>query len=216
MSAWLKFRPDRPGPRLRRAVLVAALTAVSAGRAWGSARPADTTGTGPDSSKTAAVIAAPSGEAAPDSVGRQSVRPDTAGRESVGPDSAGLTARTVPQKTETKSPRGALIRSAVLPGWGQWYNGAKWKTGLVAAGAAGLAANIIIQNRRAADSVTDDERAFYENSRNLTWWWVAGLYGLTLADAYVDAHLWHFDTGPEPGWGAFGGGVMGVRLSVSF
>ncbi|MBN2201230.1 hypothetical protein JW777_04685 [bacterium] len=211
---WLKSRPDRG--RLKSAVLVAGLAALSAGSAWGFARPADTTRTGPDSSKAAAVAAVRPGAAAPDSAGRQSVSPDTAGRESVEPDSAGLFARTAPRKTETKSPRGALIRSAVLPGWGQWYNGAKWKTGLVAAAAAGLAANIIIQNRRAADSVTEDERAFYENSRNLTWWWVAGLYGLTLADAYVDAHLWHFDTGPEPGWGAFGGGVTGVRLSVSF
>ncbi len=168
--------------------------------------PADTTGTGPDSTKAGAVIAAPPGTAAPDSAGHQSVSPDTAGRES-----AGSSGSTVPRNGESKSPRGALIRSAVLPGWGQWYNGTKWKTGLVAAGAAGLAANIIIQNRRAADSATEDERAFYENSRNLTWWWVAGLYGLTLADAYVDAHLWHFDTGPE-----LGRESVGVRLSVRF
>jgi hypothetical protein len=85
----------------------------------------------------------------------------------------------------------------------------------VAAAGIGLGANIAIQNRRAADSVTEDERVFYENSRNLTWWWIAGLYALTLADAYVDAQLWHFDTGPEPGGEAFGGGVLGVRLSVA-
>lgn len=206
MSALLKFRPDRPGPRLRLAALVAGLAAVSSGIAWGQALPADTAGTGPDSTRAAAVIAAPPGAAAPDSAGRQSVSPDSAGRES-----AGRSVRTVPLKTETKSPRGALIRSAVLPGWGQWYNGARWKTGLVTAAAAGLAANIVIQNRRAADSVTEDERAFYENSRNLTWWWVAGLYGLTLADAYVDAHLWHFDTGPELGLES-----VGIRLSVIF
>ncbi|MDM7926956.1 MAG: DUF5683 domain-containing protein, partial [bacterium] len=167
----------------------------------GRALPADTTGTGPDSTKVSAVIAVPTGEDAPGNAGWPILRPD----------SAGPSVRTVPLKTETKSPRGALIRSAVLPGWGQWYNGARWKTGLVAAAAAGLAANIVIQNRRAADSITEDERAFYENSRNLTWWWVVGLYGLTLADAYVDAHLWHFDTGPELGRGA-----TGVRLSVNF
>jgi hypothetical protein len=86
----------------------------------------------------------------------------------------------------------------------------------VAAAGIGLAANIAIQNRGAADSVTDDERAFYVNNRNLTFWWVAGLYALTLADAYVDAQLWHFDTGPEPGGEAIVGGALGVRLSVSF
>lgn len=196
--------------------MVAGLAAVCAGRAWGQANPADTTGTCPDSTRAAAVIAAPPGVAAPDSAGRPILRPDSAGHKIVSPDtagreSAGLSVRTAPLKAETKSPRGALIRSAVLPGWGQWYNGARWKTGLVAAAAAGLAANIVIQNRRAEDSVTEDERAFYENSRNLTWWWVAGLYGLTLADAYVDAHLWRFDTGPELGRGA-----AGVRLSVNF
>jgi hypothetical protein len=132
------------------------------------------------------------------------------------PDSAAPSGRIVQEKTLTKSPRGALIRSAVLPGWGQWYNGSRWKSGLVAAAGIGLGANIAFQNRRAADSATDEERAYYVNNRNLTFWWVAGLYALTLADAYVDAHLWHFDTGPEPGGEEFGGGVLGVRLSVSF
>jgi hypothetical protein len=188
LSAWQKFHPDHLGPRFGAAVLIAALAAGSQGRAYGCACTADTAGSIP----AAAVSApAPSAGAAP-------------------------SGRTVPEKAMTKSPRGALIRSAVLPGWGQWYNGAKWKTGLVAAAGIGLGADIAIQNRRAADSISDEEREFYVNNRNLAFWWVAGLYALTLADAYVDAQLWHFDTGPEPGGEPFGGAALRVRMSVSF
>jgi hypothetical protein len=222
LNAWPKSRPERRGPRLVDAVLIAALAAGSAGRAC----TADTTGNGvpqvkaaPDSAIVSSPDADPILEAARNDFRIHSGAADTT-QPAAGPvqtDGAASTGRVAKKDTiGTKSPKGAMLRSALLPGWGQWYNGSKWKCGLVIAGAAGLGVNIAVQNRRASESATDAEREYYVNNRNLAIWWLAGLYALTLVDAYVDAQLWHFDTGPEPGWGNPGGGAAGVRLSVSF
>jgi hypothetical protein len=222
LNAWPKYRPERRGGRPGAAVLIAALAACAAGRAC----TADTTAIQSSPAQTVrdgAGAVLPDADAAGVAVGNdsliQSGAADTT-RPAAGFDRSGRAASTGAagkrDTVETKSPRGAMLRSALLPGWGQWYNGSKWKCGLVIAGAAGLGANIRYQNRRASESATDEERAFYVNNRNLAVWWLAGLYALTLVDAYVDAQLWHFDTGPEQGWEDFGGGAAGVRLSVSF
>ncbi len=45
----------------------------------------------------------------------------------------------------------ALWRSAIIPGWGQFYKGAKWKGGLVLGGAALLGSGIVLaENQRIA------------------------------------------------------------------
>jgi hypothetical protein len=98
---------------------------------------------------------------------------------------------------QTKSPKAAVMRSAVLPGWGQWYNEQKIKSFLVLGGELALAGNAAYQNRLALRSKTLDEREFYKNNRNQTIWWFAAVYFLSLADAYGDAQLWHFDAGPN-------------------
>jgi hypothetical protein len=228
LNAWPKSGPESRGPWLGAAVLTAALAAWPAGPVFAAgtiprtaaayADTADASVTtaavpipvanreagGTDTLKTAAPSRAPASaaSAAPDT-GRNAGSALPAAADSVRPalrDTAG-----------TKSPKGAMLRSALIPGWGQWYNGSRWKAGLVIAAGAGLAADITWQNRRAAEAADDAERQFYVNNRSLAVWWLAGLYALTLVDAYVDAQLWHFDTGPEPGWGA-----AGVRLSVAF
>jgi hypothetical protein len=102
-----------------------------------------------------------------------------------------------PVKVRAPSPRAAVLRSAVLPGWGQWTNGQKVKSVLVLGGGAGLLANAYFQNRLALRSGSPDEKEFYRNNRSQSIWWFAGLYFLNLADAYVDAELWSFDAGPD-------------------
>jgi hypothetical protein len=119
-------------------------------------------------------------------------------------------------KARTKSPRGAMLRSAVLPGWGQWYNGQKIKSFLVVGGELGLIGNAWYQNRMALRSKTPEEREFFRNNRNLSIWWCVGVYFLNLMDAYVDAQLWHFDTGPDLGGGVPLGNMVrfGVDLKL--
>jgi hypothetical protein len=96
-----------------------------------------------------------------------------------------------------KSPNGAMVRSALLPGLGQWYNGQKFKAILVLGGELGLMANAIYQNQQVVRSQTEEEKAFYANNRSLSLWWFFGVYFLNILDAYVDAHLMDFDVGPE-------------------
>jgi len=110
-------------------------------------------------------------------------------------------------KVRTKSPKAAVLRSAVLPGWGQWSNGQKLKSVLVFGAEMGLAGNAAYQNRLALRSQTRDERDFYRNNRSQSIWWFAAVYFLSLADAYVDAQLWHFDAGPNLSEGSYPQGM---------
>jgi hypothetical protein len=96
-----------------------------------------------------------------------------------------------------KSPTGAMLRSLALPGWGQFYN-EQWIKGICVAGTElGIIANAIVQNHYAANANTDAERDFYRENRNLSYWWLAGTILLSMADAYVDAHLYGFDESTE-------------------
>ncbi len=45
-----------------------------------------------------------------------------------------------------RSPRGALLRSAVLPGWGQWYNGQPLKTPIILGAIGGLVYAVVTLN----------------------------------------------------------------------
>jgi hypothetical protein len=105
--------------------------------------------------------------------------------------------RPQPAKTAFPSPNGVLIRSALMPGWGQWANGQKLKSLVVFGLEAGLAANAAVQDSRMWKSKTDDEKEFYRNNKSLSIWWFAGVYLLNCLDAYVDAELRDFDTGPD-------------------
>jgi len=96
-----------------------------------------------------------------------------------------------------KSPMGALLRSALIPGWGQWYNGQKLKSILVFGGGMTLIGAAVIQNQRAVRSSIPEEREFYQSDRDRFIWYFLGAYLLNLLDAYVDASLSNFDTGPD-------------------
>jgi hypothetical protein len=95
------------------------------------------------------------------------------------------------------SPRGAMLRSLVLPGWGQAYNGKWFKAAVIAGAEIGLITNSIIQNRLAKNSSAESDKAFYINNRNLSYWWLSGVILFSIIDAYVDAHLFDFDESPN-------------------
>ena len=106
------------------------------------------------------------------------------------------------------SPRAVLVRSAVLPGWGQAATG-HWGKALLFAGAgAGWLASAAVEDARAGRALTPQEhedRAARRNTRVLLYLVTATLSAL---DAYVDAHLEDFEVDAgEPG-------AAGLRVSI--
>ncbi len=106
------------------------------------------------------------------------------------------------QKQQIKSPSGAALRSLVIPGWGQYYNGKKVKAALAFAGEAGLLGFARHWNSK----MNDAERANrptsklqYEDWRNGCYWGLAALIVYSMLDAYVDAQLSDFDESPVLG-----------------
>ena len=114
---------------------------------------------------------------------------------------AGQERSAVPEPTKKViTTKGAMLRSAVLPGWGQWYNGAKIKSILVFGIEAGLATGAVIQNQRYIEEryrseVDVSAIEFYQDSRGQLLWYMGAGYFLNVLDAFVDAYLWDFDTG---------------------
>ncbi len=97
---------------------------------------------------------------------------------------------------DTLTPRGALIRSSILPGWGQLRNGKRAKAVLFAGAAGGFLSAAILDVRAVRRAVTaekKEDRVARRNSRFLYFFIAATLAGL---DAFVDTHLGDF--GDEP------------------
>lgn len=101
------------------------------------------------------------------------------------------------QSSARKSPAGAVLRSFAFPGWGQWYNEQKLKAVVVFAGEAALAGNIVYYHQKMVKSTEPGEEAFYRDYRSQFIWYLVGAHLLSMLDAYVDANLWDFDTGPD-------------------
>ena len=123
-----------------------------------------------------------------------------------GRDSAVTTTSQPDTTLEKKSPMGALLRSVVFPGWGQFYN-RKYLKAVVAFGAETTFITLAaiewsrmnkhkknFQNPDYPDRYWEFEQfEFYEDRRNLFLWITAGIIFLSMFDAYVDAHLFNFD-----------------------
>jgi len=99
--------------------------------------------------------------------------------------------------TTLPSPRGAMIRSILFPGWGQYYNGKKWKAAFVFAAESGIVGSILYWNRRAEQAPDADHRALYLEYRNRGFWYLGLAILLSAGDAYVDAQLAGFDVSPD-------------------
>ncbi len=135
-----------------------------------------------------------------------------------------------PASADSSAPRakpfGVMLRSAVVPGWGQFYNRKYAKGVVVVAGEGFLAYKAWDEFRqekdaaaKAAVSVDDAEyqaalgdRALHEN-RKINWiWWGVAAHFIQMVDAYVDAHLASFeaDFGPPEAPAESGAGGAGV------
>ena len=104
-----------------------------------------------------------------------------------------------------KSPWGAVLRSAILPGFGQYYNESYWKIPVVW-GSIYYFASIWVKNDNKyvdyknlynesgqSKDVYKTNRDFYRDQRDLFAIYIGLAYVLNLVDAYVDAHLFYFD-----------------------
>ena len=111
-----------------------------------------------------------------------------------------------------KSPWGAVLRSAIVPGFGQFYNEAYWKVPVVWGFLGYFAYVWVDQNnlyKKYRDlyqiSLTDnpskgnsgymEKREFYKDQRNMFAIYIGLTYFLQLVDAYVDAQLFDFTVG---------------------
>ncbi|MDI6807529.1 MAG: DUF5683 domain-containing protein [Candidatus Eisenbacteria bacterium] len=100
-----------------------------------------------------------------------------------------------------------MMRSGVIPGWGQVHNHKYLKGAGVFLLEGALAFKIYDENRKVNDYWTKhvgaatypeqvryfDLYAFHYDRRSNYIWWLAGTTVLSLVDAYVDAHLRGFD-----------------------
>lgn len=124
---------------------------------------------------------------------------------------------------ELRSPTGALLRSAVLPGWGQFYNDRPLKGLLLGSLEIGLAAWLILEHLAAEEARKAflesgdpaDEAAYEAHSRRRLdlIWYTSGAWLYGMFDAYVDAHLYAFEEENEEFERKVG---IGVRLGVRF
>jgi len=111
-------------------------------------------------------------------------------------------------------PYRVMLRSAVLPGWGQAYNGKYWKTAIVVGGEGFLIYKAFQELGKENDAVdllstltpgtpeyeaaAEAKDTHYNLKVNYIWWTIA-VHLLQMADAYVDAHLADFEADLGPG-----------------
>jgi len=88
-----------------------------------------------------------------------------------------------------KSPWGAVARSAMLPGWGQFYNESYVKS-VVALGLFSTFAYNVIGY---ANKYSETGEQYYRDRRTVHSWYLGLTYALIMIDAYVDANLYKFD-----------------------
>jgi len=129
-------------------------------------------------------------------------------------DSTGTVEDTDTTFVMTKSPWGAVGRSAILPGWGQYYNESYWKIPIVW-GVLGWFTYLYVENNNLykeysdlyTESLEDSESgdSYYRRARDTyrderdKYALLLGLsYLLNLIDAYVDAHLFDFNVTENP------------------
>lgn len=101
-----------------------------------------------------------------------------------------------------KSPWGAVLRSAILPGFGQIYNESYWKLPIIWGFAGWFIYNWSDLNKLYKDnqvlyqinnqSIYKIRRDFYRDQRDKFAIYLGLLYFINLVDAYVDAHLFDF------------------------
>lgn len=118
------------------------------------------------------------------------------------PDTTTVAADTAASDTLStkplKSVRTAMLLSLFLPGGGQFYNESYWKAGVIAAAEIGFAAFAARQELLLLNLDTAWTRAYpdsareYAYRRNALFFLTGVVIAYSVADAYVDANMFHF------------------------
>lgn len=111
------------------------------------------------------------------------------------------------------SPAGAVLMSPLFPGWGQLYTDNGWRGALAYGSQMWFWSRMLTRDRRAvrarefAETFETDSANYarynfiaeenWEQMRDFAWWSGAAMFIIAL-DAYVGAHLFHFDEDPVP------------------
>ncbi len=111
-----------------------------------------------------------------------------------------------------KSPWGAALRSAALPGWGQMYVETYWKAAGYFLLNGYLGYQIALNDRKYRD--TRDVK--YREERSKFSWYFGLSYLITIADAYAGAYLYKFDRAMQMTLVLDPKRFLGVRIYVPF
>jgi len=112
-----------------------------------------------------------------------------------------------------KSPWGAAARSAMLPGWGQFYNDQYIKSIIVFGIVADFIRKAVVFNQKYKNT---RNKAFLER-RSVNIWYAGLAYTLNMVDAFVDAYLYKFDETMELNMSIVPvDDVIGFNLALSF
>ena len=97
-----------------------------------------------------------------------------------------------------KSAWGAVLRSAIVPGFGQFYNESYWKIPVIWGffGYLGYEWKMLNNNMNLSGN-NSANRNFYRDQRDLFAVYLGLTYLLNLIDAYVDANLFDLDVSQE-------------------
>jgi len=90
-----------------------------------------------------------------------------------------------------------LIRSAIVPGWGQLAGGHPYKALLFAAAAGGFLGAASIEWRAIDDAANASDQEWRAARRNTRLLWFFTTVTAGALDAYVDAHLVDFGDGAD-------------------
>ena len=131
-----------------------------------------------------------------------------------------------------EAPHWVMLRSAVVPGWGQLHNGS-WKKAVAIAGLEGLLVSKIVSDQSALRSLSSDidvahatgtsaqEAGFIAQyntraDRSVAHqWWLGALLAYSMLDAYIDAHFrnFHIDLDDDPALPPEQRRAAGLKLS---
>ena len=111
----------------------------------------------------------------------------------VASDAAAADAEFAPADSlQRPEPRSALLRSAILPGWGQYYNKQPLKAALFGAAGAGCLSAAILEARSLSRAQTPAEHENRAGRRNAYFLCLALTATAAAIEAYVEAHLADF------------------------
>lgn len=157
-------------------------------------------------------------------------------KKSVDTASSNTNYNKIVEKTASKDSFGAVWRSLLVPGWGQYYVESYWKApialgasvyfwyGLISNHSNFISASQAVDNAVASGIATDrdlfllrTQREIYRDQRDAAGLYLTVTYLLSAVDAYVGAHLFDFDVSENVSahWGILqDNGRIGISLRL--